>query len=113
MEISFNVYDHGSLVFTTPSLIEQWAWLRRRSGDCGADPLASHLTYLLSPGSHSIDIISNAIADAGAAVFPGGSGQHAHAEPGTVSCFGLGLGLNRGDAAAVGGGGAGDWRSLA
>ena len=91
---SFNLYDHGSLVGATPSVSNNGLGCGDNPAVCSADPLASHRTFLLSPGSHSIDIVASATADAGAAYFRADLARGVSApEPATWILFTFALGL--------------------
>jgi hypothetical protein len=66
---SFDIKDNGALIFSTPNVATDGNGCGDNPVTCLADPRASHGSFFLAAGPHSITIFPNAIADAGAAYF--------------------------------------------
>ena len=82
---SFDIFDAGVFIGSTPAVANDGNGCGDNPAVCLADPAASHDSFLLGDGIHSITIIPDVIADAGAGYF------QLVPEPSAfgVLCFGL------------------------
>ena len=84
---SFNVFDFGALVLSTPSVLFTGMGCGSDPAFCVTDPEMSHGTVHLGPGDHSITIVPTAVVQLGAAYFQAVEVP----EPSTLLMLGAGI----------------------